>query len=229
MFHAWLPKSLTVMGSPIDTRQSPTSVNLYATQHDEDWFENNALTIVPNGYPGERRLVYPGFMQLAAFLSMHPERHQKSAKDAIDHYVAGNFQGEEKISSFYAEYFSVMDLTAEFYLQTVKVVFQEAQLPQGKMISRGKAVNPKAIRQTAIFAVEGEKDDICGIGQTEAALHLAENLAENKKHYLLLKQAGHYGLFNGHRYCETVLPELRQFTARTIEHHSLAIPRHATG
>ncbi len=212
----WLPSSVTLMGSPIDTRQSPTSVNTYAMQHNEDWFEHTALTIVPEGHPGERRLVYPGFMQLAAFLSMHPERHQKSIKDAMQHYVSGDFEGEEKISSFYGEYCSVMDLTAEFYLQTVRVVFQEALLPQGKLTSRGRKVDPGAIRQTPIFAVEGELDDICGLGQTRAALDLATQLPESKKSYLMLPGAGHYGLFNGHRYRETVLPRLLQFTGNQL-------------
>ena len=208
----WLPKSMILMGSPIDTRRSPTSVNQYATEHGEDWFERMALTIVPEGYPGERRLVYPGFMQLAAFLSMHPERHQKSFSNAFQHYVNGDFQGEEKISAFYAEYCSVMDLTAEFYLQTVRVVFQEALLPQGKMISRGRPVNPSAIERTPIFAIEGEKDDICGLGQTKAALDLATRLPESKKTYLMLEGAGHYGLFNGHRFREKVLPAMIRFT-----------------
>ena len=218
-----LPHTLTVMGAPIDTRRSPTSVNMYATQHDEDWFEQTALSIVPDGYPGERRLVYPGFMQLAAFLSMHPERHQKSITDAMNHYVHGDFQGEEKISSFYAEYCSVMDLTAEFYLQTISVVFKEALLPQGKMVSRGRLVDPKAIRQTSLLAVEGEKDDICGIGQTKAALDIAENLPNAKKSYLFLKGSGHYGLFNGHRYRETVLPALRHFIDGRMQKSNVVI------
>jgi poly(3-hydroxybutyrate) depolymerase len=211
-----LPQSLTIMGSPIDTRRSPTSVNTYASRHSEDWFEHVALSIVPEGYPGARRLVYPGFMQLAAFVSMHPERHQKSVTDAMRHYVNGDFQGEEKISSFYAEYCSVMDLSAEFYLQTLRVVFQEALLPQGKMVSRGRKVDPAAIRKTALMAVEGEHDDICGVGQTKAALDLAVNLADDKKSYLFLNGAGHYGLFNGHRYRETVLPALRKLTAEKL-------------
>ncbi len=208
-----LPNTLTIMGSPIDVRRSPTSVNTYATQHNEDWFEQMALSIVPEGFPGERRLVYPGFMQLAAFMSMNPERHQKSISDAINHYTQGDFEGEEKISSFYAEYCSVMDLTAEFYLQTVRIVFQEALLPRGKMVSRGKWVDPAAIRKTALFAIEGERDDICGLGQTRAAIDLATNLPENKKSYLMLTEAGHYGLFNGHRYRNIVLPALRKFIA----------------
>jgi poly(3-hydroxybutyrate) depolymerase len=212
--HQLLPKTLTVMGSPIDARRSPTSVNAYATQHGEDWFEHMALSIVPEGYPGTGRLVYPGFMQLTAFLSMNPERHQKSITDAIRHYTEGDFEGEEKISSFYAEYCSVMDLTAEFYLQTVRVVFQEALLPRGKMVSRGRLIDPGAIRKTALLAVEGENDDICGIGQTKAALDLAKNLPDGKKSYVFVEGSGHYGLFNGHRYRETVLPALRRFTEK---------------
>lgn len=209
-----LPTTLTLIGSPVDVRCSPTPVNAYASKYDEDWFEHMALSIVPEGFAGERRLVYPGFMQLLAFMSMNPERHQKSISDAVRHYTQGDFEGEEKISSFYAEYCSVMDLTAEFYLQTVRVVFQEVLLPQGKMISRGRLVDPKAIKKTAIFAVEGERDDICGLGQTKAALTITHNLPEGKKSYLLLKEAGHYGLFNGHRFRNTVLPALRQFTAQ---------------
>lgn len=210
---SWLPTTLTLMGSPIDVRRSPTTVNGYATEHGTDWFEQNALSIVPEGFPGAKRLVYPGFMQLWAFLSMNPERHQQSIKDAMRHYEQGDFDREEKISSFYAEYCSVMDLTAEFYLQTVRVVFQEALLPRGKMVSRGRLVDPKAIRKTALFCIEGEHDDITGVGQTKAALTLAKNLPDDHKHYLLLKGAGHYGLFNGHRFRESVLPALRQFTA----------------
>lgn len=213
--HHLLPASLTIMGSPIDVRRSPTVVNGYATGHEEDWFEKMALSIVPEGFAGERRLVYPGFMQLMAFLSMNPERHQASIHDAMNHYVKGDFESEEKIASFYAEYLSVMDLTAEFYLQTLRVVFQEALLPKGKMVFRGTKVDPKAIRRTPIFAVEGELDDICGLGQTRAALDLASSLAESKKSYLMLKGSGHYGLFNGHRFRETVLPALCKFTGRS--------------
>lgn len=211
-FRHFLPTTLTVMGSPIDVRKHPTSVDTYASEHQEDWLEQMSLSMVPEGFPGARRLVYPGFMQLAAFLSMNPERHQKSIGDAMRHYTDGDFAGEQKISSFYGEYCSVMDLTAEFYLQTVKVVFQEALLARGKMVSRGRLVDPKAITRTSIFAVEGELDDICGLGQTQAALTLAKNLPQSKKAYLRLDGAGHYGLFNGHRYRETVLPALIRFT-----------------
>ena len=207
------PKSMILMGSPIDVRHSPTSVNVFANEHGEDWLERFSLSIVPDGYAGAQRLVYPGFMQLLAFISMNPERHQKSISDAMRHYIEGDFDREEKINSFYAEYCSVMDLTAEFYLQTVRVVFQEALLPQGKFVSRGRPIDPRAIRRTAILAIEGEHDDICGVGQTKAALELATNLPSAHKSYLLLKEAGHYGLFNGHRFRETVLPAMRHFTA----------------
>lgn len=209
-----LPRTLTIMGTPIDTRRAPTSVDTYATHHNEDWFEHMSLSIVPEEYPGAHRLVYPGFMQLASFISMHPERHQKSISAAMRHYEHGDFKKEKKISSFYTEFFSVMDLTAEFYLQTVRVVFKEALLPRGKMVSRGRLVDPKAIRKTPILAVESEHDDICGIGQTKAGLDLAINLPDEKKSYVFLKGAGHYGLFNGHRYRETVLPALLQITAK---------------
>lgn len=216
----FLPKTLTIMGSPIDVRRSPTSVNRYATQYEEGWFEHMALSIVPEGYKGERRLVYPGFMQLAAFISMNPQRHQKSIRDALCHYSQGDFEGEEKISSFYAEYLATMDMTAEFYLQTVRVVFQQALLPQGRLDSRGRAVDPLAVRHTAILAIEGERDDICGIGQTQAALDISRNLPDSKKQYLLLKNTGHYGLFNGHKYREQVLPVLRRFiTKNSLKTH----------
>jgi poly(3-hydroxybutyrate) depolymerase len=155
-------------------------------------------------------------MQLAAFVSMHPERHQKSISDAMRHYEQGEFQKEEKISSFYTEFCSVMDLTAEFYLQTVRVVFKETLLPRGKLFSRGRLVDPKAIRRTPILAVESEHDDICGIGQTKAGLDLATNLSDAKKSYVFLKGAGHYGLFNGHRFRETVLPALLELTAEKL-------------
>jgi poly(3-hydroxybutyrate) depolymerase len=209
-----LPRSLTLMGSPIDTRRSATLVNTYATRHSEDWLEHTALSIVPEGYPGARRLVYPGFVQLAAFISMHPERHQKSLSDAIRHYAQGDFVNAQKINSFYSEFCSVMDLTAEFYLQTVRVVFQEALLPQGKWLSRGRKVDPEAIRKTPLFAVEAEHDDICGVGQTKAALDISTNLPEDKKQYYFLDDAGHYGLFNGHRYRENVLPRIREFVKK---------------
>ena len=211
-FRHFLPTTLTVMGSPIDVRKHPTSVDTYASEHQEDWLEQVSLSMVPEGFAGARRLVYPGFLQLTAFVSMNPERHQKSIGDAMRHFTDGNFAEEQKISSFYGEYCSVMDLTAEFYLQTVKVVFQEALLARGKMYSRGRHVDPKAITRTSIFAVEGELDDICGLGQTNAALTLAKNLPASKKAYLMLPGAGHYGLFNGHRYREKVLPALLKFT-----------------
>ncbi len=208
----YAPASLTIMGSPIDTRQSPTTVNDFAIENTEDWFEDNLLCTVPIGYPGERRLVYPGFMQLSAFWSMNAARHEKSIKDAMFHYTEGDFERGAKIRSFYTEYLSVMDLTAEFYLQTIMVVFKEHLLPKGELISRGRLVDPSAIKQTAIMTVEGERDDICGVGQTEAALTLATQLDKSKKKHLLIQNCGHYGIFNGKRYRNLVLPEIVEFT-----------------
>lgn len=214
---ATAPKSLMIMGSPIDTRESPTTVNDFAADNTEDWFEDNVLCNVPSGYPGERRLVYPGFVQLSAFWNMNASRHQKSIKDAMLHYIEGDFEQGAKIRSFYAEYFSVMDLTAEFYLQTIMIVFKDHLLPKGELVSRGRKVLPGNIKNTALMAIEGDRDDICGVGQTRAAIELANQLSSSKKHYLNVENCGHYGLFNGRRYRDIILPEMLKFTKKAAK------------
>lgn len=208
-----LPKSLIVMGSPIDTRRSPTAVNILAAEKTENWFEDRMICTVPSTYPGAHRAVYPGFMQLLAFMSMNPQRHQKSLRDAARHYVEGNFDEEQKIDSFYNEFFSVMDLTAEFYMQTVQTVFQEQRFARGTMDSRGRQIDPVAIRRTPILAIEAENDDITGLGQTKALLELTTKLSDSRKGYYMLEEAGHYGLFNGHRFRQILIPEIRRFIA----------------
>ncbi len=207
------PRSLTIMGAPIDTGRSPTDVNELASARSEDWFSDTLISMVPGRYPGAHRPVYPGFLQLTAFLAMNPERHQKSARDAVRHFAEGEFESAEKIDSFYGEFLSVMDLTAEFYLQTVVKVFRNNELANGRFSARGRRVDLGAIEATPLMAVEGERDDITGLGQTRAALDLAVRLSPERKRLLVLEGAGHYGLFSGRRFRETVLPALAAFHA----------------
>lgn len=207
-----VPQTVTLLGGPIDTSQSPTAVNDLAMSRDENWFKQNVITIVPEAYPGYMRLVYPGFMQLMAFLSMNGERHLESMRNAIEAYSHDDVERAYKIVRFYAEYFSTMDLTAEFYMQTIDTVFQSKLLVQGRHKFRGKNVNLKDIDHTAILAIEGEKDDITGIGQTESVLDHCKNLPEEKKAYFVGKDVGHYGLFNGSKFRHIILPTIRNFT-----------------
>lgn len=209
--HAHLPRSAAIMGAPIDTRCSPTQVNALAGEHEADWFADNLIAIVPSRYAGAHRAVYPGYLQLTAFIAMSPERHQKSARDALHHFAEGDFASGEKIDAFYGEFLSTMDLTAEFYLQTVERVFRQNQLACGTFVSRGRPVDLARIERTPILAVEGERDDITGLGQTRAVLDLATGLPEAAKRYLLLEDAGHYGLFSGSRFRAQVVPALRAF------------------
>ncbi|HVU30356.1 MAG TPA: polyhydroxyalkanoate depolymerase, partial [Sphingomicrobium sp.] len=180
----WRPKSLTMMGGPIDTREAPTAVNTLATQRPFGWFENNVIATVPMIYPGSGRKVYPGFLQLAGFMTMNLGSHLISHWEMFKHLVVGDDEGAAATQKFYDEYRSVCDMTAEFYLQTVDVVFQRHLLPDGKMEHRGRRVDPSAIRDTALLAIEGERDDISGIGQTKAALDIATKLPKAKKEYL---------------------------------------------
>ncbi len=194
------PRSMTLMAGPIDTRINPTVVNRLAKEHGIDWFEKNLISTVPARYAGAGRLVYPGFVQLMAFMSMNRERHEKAYRDFFENLVEGN---EEKVLAhrrFYDEYLAVMDLPAEFYLQTIAKVFQEHDLPLGRLTYRGQAVEPAAIRRTALFTVEGEMDDICAIGQTMAALELCTGLHPAMKRHHLQTGVGHYGVFNGRRW-----------------------------
>ncbi|GAB5348561.1 polyhydroxyalkanoate depolymerase [Alteriqipengyuania sp. 357] len=205
------PKTLTMMGGPIDTRESPTTVNDMAMKRPLSWFEQNVIATVPAQYSGSGRRVYPGFMQLASFMSMNLGGHILSHYEMYKHLVAGEDESAQLTKDFYDEYRSVCDMTAEFYLQTVREVFQEHSLPNNSFEHRGTVIDLGDIEQTALLAVEGERDDISGIGQTKAALPLARNLAEKKKRYYLVEGAGHYGIFNGSKWRTKVAPVIEQF------------------
>ena len=207
----WRPKTLTMMGGPIDTREAPTAVNTLATQRPFAWFEHNVIATVPMIYPGAGRKVYPGFLQLAGFMTMNLGSHLISHWEMFKHLVVGDEESAHATQKFYDEYRSVCDMTAEFYLQTVDVVFQQHLLPKGEMLHRGRLVRPDAIRDTALLAIEGERDDISGIGQTKAALDIATKLPNAKKEYFLAKEVGHYGIFNGRKWREKIAPVVERF------------------
>ena len=207
------PKTLTMMGGPIDTREAPTAVNTLATERPFGWFEQNVIATVPMIYPGAGRKVYPGFLQLAGFMTMNLGSHLISHWEMFKHLVEGDEESAAATQRFYDEYRSVCDMTAEFYLQTVDVVFQQHLLPKGEMEHRGRIVDPAAIRDTALLAIEGERDDISGIGQTKAALDIATKLPKAKKQYFLAEDVGHYGIFNGRKWREKIAPVVEKFIA----------------
>jgi poly(3-hydroxybutyrate) depolymerase len=209
----WRPRTLTMMGGPIDTRKAPTAVNTLATQRPHSWFQNNVIATVPMIYPGAGRKVYPGFLQLAGFMTMNLGSHLVSHWEMFKHLVVGDEESADATRDFYDEYRSVCDMTAEFYLQTVDAVFQRHLLPKGKLTHRGRKVDPAAIRDTAILAIEGERDDISGIGQTRAALDITPKLAAAKKTYFLARDVGHYGIFNGRKWRERIAPVVEGFIA----------------
>jgi len=206
-----VPRSMTLMGGPIDTRRSPTAVNQLAEKRGIEWFRKNCILKVPPAHPGVWRDVYPGFLQLSGFMAMNIDRHMTAHYDMFKHLVQGDGDSAEKHREFYDEYLAVMDLTAEFYLQTVDTVFVEHRLPKGEMMHRDEPVDLMSIRRCAIMAVEGEKDDISGIGQTLAALDLTPNLSSDKKVYHLQKGVGHYGVFNGSRFRSEIAPRIADF------------------
>jgi polyhydroxyalkanoate depolymerase len=204
------PRSMTLMAGPIDTRLNPTVVNKLAKEHSIDWFEKNLISTVPTRYAGAGRRVYPGFVQLMAFMTMNKERHEKAHRDFFDNLVDGN---EEKVAAhrrFYDEYLAVMDLPAVFYLETVAKVFQEHDLPLGRLTFHGQKIEPRAIRRTALFTVEGELDDICAVGQTMAALDLCTGLRPSMKRHHLQTGVGHFGVFNGRRWAGEIYPQIRE-------------------
>jgi poly(3-hydroxybutyrate) depolymerase len=205
------PASITLIGGPIDTREAPTQVNVSAKEHPGVWFEARLITRVPFNYPGFMRRVYPGFVQLMSFISMNLERHIDSHKKFYDHLVQGDGEGADVHKKFYDEYLSVVDLPAEFYLQTLDVVFQRHLLPQGEMTYLGEKVDPKAINKTAMLCLEGELDDISGVGQTRAAMGLTKGLAASKKKYHMEPKVGHYGIFNGRKFRSNVVPIIVDF------------------
>jgi poly(3-hydroxybutyrate) depolymerase len=208
--HPAQPRSMTLMAGPIDCRINPTGVNRLATSKPIEWFEKNLITQVPLRYPGAMRRVYPGFLQLTAFISMNAERHRKAFIDLYGHLLEGRTDEAAFTSAFYEEYFAVNDLPAEFYLETVEQVFQTYTLAKGEMKYRGRAVNTGAIRRTALFTVEGERDDICAIGQTVAAHDLCSKLAPFLKTHHVQLGVGHYGVFSGRRWQQQIYPRVRE-------------------
>lgn len=211
--HPCSPKTLTMMGGPIDTRCSPTSVNDLAMERPIEWFRNTVIATVPMNYRGAGRKVYPGFLQLAGFMSMNLGDHMMSHYEMFKHLTVGDGASAQATKDFYDEYRSVCDMTAEFYLQTVEEVFQTHSIPNGEFRHRGELVDLGQIKQTALLAVEGERDDISGLGQTRAALDLANGLPSKKKRYYMAKGAGHYGIFNGSKWREKVAPVVEEFIA----------------
>jgi poly(3-hydroxybutyrate) depolymerase len=207
------PKTLTMMGGPIDTREAPTAVNDVATERPHAWFQQNAIQTVPVMYPGAGRRVYPGFLQLTGFLSMNLGSHMESHFAMFKDLVKGDDDAADSTKAFYEEYRSVCDMTAEFYLQTIETVFQKHALPKGEMLHRGNRVDPAAITDIAILAIEGERDDISGIGQTKAALKISTSLPEALKKYHLAPGAGHYGIFNGSRWRTLIAPVVEEWIA----------------
>lgn len=205
------PRSMILIGGPVDARKHPTSVNHIATTHDLEWFQNSLITTVPSNYPGEGRLVYPGFLQLAGFMSMNWKHHLNSHVELFKHLMVEEDEEAEKQKEFYDEYLSVMDLPAEFYLQTIKEVFQRFSLAKGHLISRGRHVHLSDIHNVALLGIEGENDDIAGIGQTKAALSLCKNIPDSHKKYHLQKDVGHYGVFSGSKFRKYVAPVIKDF------------------
>jgi poly(3-hydroxybutyrate) depolymerase len=200
------PQSLTLMAAPMDARINPSRVNTLANSHPIEWFDRNLISMVPFRFPGAFRRVYPGFVQLTAFMCMNLQRHLKAQADLLNHRANGEDSKAQEIASFYDEYLAVMDLPAEFYLQTVRLVFQEHALARGQLEWRGRRVDPGAIRRTALLTVEGERDDICSVGQTVAAHDLCCNLRPYQKRHHLQPGAGHYGVFSGSRWRNQVYP-----------------------
>ncbi len=209
-----VPLSMTLMGGPIDTRKSPTAVNKLAEERGIDWFQKNCIIKVPFPNPGFYRDVYPGFLQLSGFMAMNVDRHMTAHWDMYSHLVSGDGDSADRHQDFYDEYLAVMDLTAEFYLQTVDAVFVKHALPKGTLTHRGTPVDLKAIRRCALMTVEGENDDISGVGQTKATHDLCVNLPKDKQLYHLQKDVGHYGVFNGSRFRKEIAPAIKGFMAK---------------
>ncbi len=207
----FIPATMTLMGGPIDTRRNPTAVNLLAEEKGIEWFRDNVIMQVPWPDPGFGRSVYPGFLQLSGFMSMNLDRHIIAHKDFFLHLVKNDGDSAVKHREFYDEYLAVMDLTAEFYLQTVETVFVRHALPKGEMMHRGEPVDPGAIRNVALFTVEGENDDISGLGQTQAAHDLCVNIPADMRAHYMQPKVGHYGVFNGSRFRAEIVPRIVDF------------------
>jgi poly(3-hydroxybutyrate) depolymerase len=209
--HEAQPLTMTMMGGPIDARRSPTAVNNLATRKPLSWFEHNVIERVPAKYPGYMRRVYPGFLQHLGFVAMNPDRHVNAHWDYFGHLMQGDGESAEAHRRFYDEYNAVLDLPAEYYLDTVKTVFQDFALPKGRMFVRDELVRPQAIRDAALLTIEGELDDISGNGQTEAAHALCLNIPRGRRAHFVAPGVGHYGIFSGRRWREIVFPRVREF------------------
>jgi poly(3-hydroxybutyrate) depolymerase len=226
----YVPHSMVLMGGPIDTRVNPTAVNTLAERRGVDWFRSNVITKVPFPNPGFMRDVYPGFLQLHGFVSMNLDRHLEAHRKLFQHLIEGDGDSAQKHREFYDEYLAVMDLCAEFYLQTVETVFIRHALPKGNMTHRGIPIDPAVIRRVALMTVEGEHDDISGVGQTEAAHALCANVPDSRKVHWLQPDVGHYGVFNGSRFRAEIVPRISDFAlsfnaAATKRAPSVVVPR----
>jgi poly(3-hydroxybutyrate) depolymerase len=207
----YVPLTMTLMGGPIDTREHPTVVNDLAEQRGIEWFRRHVITKVPFPHPGFMRDVYPGFLQLNGFVAMNLDRHIEAHKNLFTHLVQGDGDSAQKHREFYDEYLAVMDLTAEFYLHTVETVFIRHALPKGEMTHRGAKIDPGSIRRVALLTIEGEHDDISGVGQTQAAHKLCVNIPADMKAHYLQPGVGHYGVFNGSRFRSEIAPRIADF------------------
>ena len=214
--HPAQPRSLTLMAGPVDCRVNPTEVNKLATSKPIDWFEKNLISHVPLPHAGYMRRVYPGFVQVSAFMNMNLDRHQQSFKDMYQHLVSGDVEKANIIQVFYDEYLAVNDLPAEFYLETVEKVFQTYDLPLGRLTYRGRTVNPAAIRRTALMTVEGERDDICAVGQTVAAHDLCSSIRPYMRTHHIQTGVGHYGVFSGRRWNQQIYPRVREMIHSSV-------------
>ncbi len=212
-----VPLSMTLMGGPIDTRCNPTAVNNLAAERGIDWFRNHVITKVPFPHPGVMRDVYPGFLQLNGFISMNLDRHMDAHRNLFNHLVQGDGDLADKHREFYDEYLAVMDLTAEYYLQTVDVVFIKHALPMGQFVHRGKVVDPSKITRVALMTVEGENDDISGLGQTEASHRLCSSIPDHRRVHYVQPGVGHYGVFNGSRFRAEIAPRVADFMMMAAE------------
>lgn len=209
--HKAVPNSLILMGGPVDARKSPTTLGLFAEDLSQEWFQQFVITEVPPNYPGAGRLVYPGFLQLVGFIGLNWKRHLDSHMDLFHNLLVEDDKNADTQKAFYDEFLSVMDLPAEFFLQTIKEVFHKFSLARGKLVSRGRQVDASAITKSALLGIEGEKDDIAGIGQTQAALDICTSIPKSRKEYLLQQGVGHYGVFSGSKFRKEIAPRIGAF------------------
>jgi poly(3-hydroxybutyrate) depolymerase len=221
------PRSLVMMGGPIDARCSPTPLNNLATGKSLDWFESHLITTVPPGYPGDGRRVYPGFLQHTGFIAMNPGHHMSSHWKFYENLVQGDLETAQAHRRFYDEYNAVLDLSADYYLDCIRVVFQEHLLPRGLWHVGGRRVAPEALRSPALLSIEGELDDISGAGQTRAVHELCRGISGHRKRHVTVEGVGHYGIFSGRRWREVVYPQVREFIAQASKSKAASPPRSA--